>query len=126
MVLAGENCGENASGYLPDGARRSLVSVGVLGHSGSLLALLINILASDNNLGPEDHHYTGLSPLTYKQSHIPHSFAHISIPNPLPDTESLPNIPPLTGESQGGTIIALAIPYTADTSCKPWAMTPKV
>ena len=48
------------------GARRSLVSVGVLGHSGSLLALLMNIPASDNNLGPEDHHYTGLSPLTYK------------------------------------------------------------
>jgi hypothetical protein len=41
------------------GARRSLVSVGVLGHSGSLLALLMNIPASDNNLGPEDHHYTG-------------------------------------------------------------------
>jgi hypothetical protein len=55
--------------------------VGVLGHSGSLLALLINIPANDNNLGPEDHHHTSLSPLTYKQSHIPHSFAYM-IPNP--------------------------------------------
>ena len=105
-----------------DGARRSLVS-GVLGHPGSLFALLINILASDNNLGPEDRHYTGLSPLTYKRSGIPPSFAHISIPNPLPDTGSLPNTPPPTGESQGGTTIALAIPYTANTSYKPQAMT---
>ena len=29
-----------------------------------------NIPASDSNLGPEGHHYTGLSPLTYKA--IPH------------------------------------------------------
>jgi hypothetical protein len=67
--VIGQLCGScwgKVSTVMTWGARRSLVSVGVLGHSGSLLALLMNIPASDNNLGPEDHHYTGLSPLTYK------------------------------------------------------------
>jgi hypothetical protein len=43
-----------------------LVLVGVLGYFSSLLALLINIPASDNNLEPEDHYYTGLSLLMCK------------------------------------------------------------